>query len=209
MKFTNILEHLLGDPVKIRVYSMLQRHPEGLTGRGLGALVQTSPFKINRVLQELVRHGVVTEKVIGRAHQYRLNQEHIFVKEVLPTVLTFGNESLTSLGQYIMQKLSPKPLSVILYGSIARGDENADSDIDLFLIYAAHHDPGKLRNYDNMMSSISALYGNPVAIRRSRISDIQNPIEDHKEFLRNIRREGKSIAGLSITELLSYDPKAT
>lgn len=204
MKFNNIISELLSDPIHVRVFKTLQQHSEGLTGRALGTLVGTSAFKINGVLRALAAHGVLTQTVVGNAHLYRLNEHHILVREVINYLIDYENNLLSNLGKAVMEKLAPSPLSIILYGSIARGDESPSSDVDLMLVYKDEEEPGSIRKAELVFEWITRNYGNPAGIRRIRISEFQNPDSEYKELVRNIIKEGKSIAGLSMTEVLNY-----
>lgn len=204
MKFYNIIIDLLSDPIRIKVFKTLRQHPEGLTGRALGTLVGTSAFKINGVVRALAAHGVLNQTLVGNAHLCRLNEHHILVREVVNYLIDYENNFLTNLGKAVMEKLTPHPLSIILYGSIARGDENPSSDVDLMFIYKDEEEPGSIHKADPVFEWITRNYGNPAGIRRIRISEFQNPELEHRELIRNIIKEGKSIAGLSMTEVLNY-----
>lgn len=206
MKFSNILERILADPVKIRTYRILARHPGGLTGRGVGAMIQTSPFKINQVLRELVEEEILEMSVVGRAHLYRFHRGHILVDDLIQYVLNFEDRLFMDLGKKIASLLKPKPLSVILYGSVARGDEKAASDLDLYLIY-----PDEIENAGSgsetvrlLSEKVAGTYGNNISLRRARVSDFQRLSRERDPLTRKIVKEGKILAGLSMTELLDY-----
>lgn len=205
MQFNQILARLLGDPIHIRVFRILHRHPEGMSGRALALLAETSPFKINQVLRYLVSQGVLTQKAVGRANIYQLNPHHIFVTDVAQKLLEFEDGIFSRMGKRIMQTLKPKPIAILLYGSIARGEETPQSDIDLMIVYKDGIEAGKIpATGDIVLELLNRIYGNPASIRRAFVSDIQQPIREHQELIRNIIKEGKSIAGLSMTELLNY-----
>lgn len=204
MKFCNIINDLLADTIHIKVFKILRLHSEGLTGRALGTLAKTSVFKINGVLKSLVAQGVITQVVMGRAHLYRLNEHHILVRDIISYLIDYENNLLNQLGQAIIKKLSFPPLSIIVYGSIARGDENPSSDIDLLLIYTDKVKLEALSQTGAMIEWINRNYGNMATIRQMKISEFQKPKAEHKILIRNIIKEGKNIGGLSITEILSY-----
>ncbi len=206
MKFSFVLERVLADPVKIRTYRILARHPEGLTGRGIGTLIQTSPFKINQVLRELVEEGILETSVVGKAYLYRFHQGHILIDNLIQYVLNFEDRLFLDLGKKISPLLKPKPLSVILYGSVARGDERATSDLDLYCIY-----PDEMENAGSasetvriLSEKISRTYGNIISLRRARISEFQRLSRERDPLTRKIIDEGKILTGLSMMELLDY-----
>lgn len=203
MIFHNIISELLGGRVQITVLKLLFFHEEGLTGRGLANLVGCSTFKMQKVLEILVSQGLVTKSVVGRAHTYRTNGEHILMQKVIRPLIDFEKSLFSDLGKLIMKFLDIKPLSIILYGSVARGDELPNSDLDLFLIYGNEVTQHSIRHIgDTLMEVIPRKYGNPVSIRRSCVSDFQNRANKKDPLIRNIIREGRVIAGLSLSELL-------
>lgn len=209
MIFSTLIERALADPVKIKTYRILARHPEGLTGRGIAGLVPTSPFKINQVLRELVDLGILEASAVGKAHLYRLNRHHILVRDLISYALGFEERLLIDLGAEISRRLKPRPLSVMLYGSVARGDEGPKSDLDLYLIYPDEcKDAGRISDAGPLVSEwVLRTYGNPISIRRARISDFQRLSRERDPLTRNVVKEGKILAGLTITEILDYGRK--
>lgn len=208
MKFTNIISSLLGDIVKINVYKVLSLHQEGLTGRGLAALIGTSPFKINQVLRQLEAQGVVQSSVVGKAHLYRLNISHILVTGFILPLIEQEQEIFRKLGQGIIDRLAPHPpLSVILYGSVARGEEEPDSDLDLLLLY---EDSQYISTKDAITANhrvfewVNREYGNRASIRHDWIADFKRDAAGRDPLVQNIIKEGRSIAGLAMTEVLNY-----
>ncbi len=210
MNFNNIISRLFGDNVKIKVYQVLSLHQEGLTGRGLASLIGTSPFKINQVLRQLEAQGVVQSSVVGRAHLYRLNVTHILVTTFIVPLLEQERGFFQRLGEGIISRLDPHPpLSVILYGSVARGEGDPNSDLDLLLLYDDSQDispKGIIATGDRLSEWTSREYGNPISVRRAYVSDFKRRAQEHDLLIRNIIKEGKRLAGLSLTEVLNYGP---
>ena len=206
MNFTNILKQILSDKVRIAIYQHLSVHPEGITGRALGTLVGTSPFKINRELRHLVAQGIITETVVGRAHLYRLQREHILVQQLILPMLDFERTCIEKLGSTLSQRLTPPPLSIIVYGSVARGEEGPQSDLDLLLVYAgAVTDPGRIAIVGDAVNEwLQRTYGNPVSFQRISITAFQHRAVQRDPLIRSIIKEGRAIAGLTLTEVLDY-----
>ncbi|MCL1838022.1 MAG: nucleotidyltransferase domain-containing protein, partial [Propionibacteriaceae bacterium] len=70
---------------------------------------------------------------------YRLNRDHALTPVVLAAVRVraeVNNRLAEESGN-----LAPKPLSVAIFGSVARGDATADSDLDLLIIATDELDP--------------------------------------------------------------------
>lgn len=204
MNFTKALNKLIPDLAALNVYKILAQQEEGVTGRALAALAGVSTFKMHHTVRALCAQGVITEHIVGKAHLYRLNHEHLMVRDVILFMLRYERELLRQLGDALMTQCTPRPVSIVVYGSVARGEELPDSDIDLLLIYANDIIPPPMSEYGALMEWVARLYTNPVSIRRARIADIQQPLDEHRSLMRNIVKEGKAIAGLSLTDLLSH-----
>lgn len=88
---------------------------------------------VRRVLARLVAEGLVLTEQAGQAWPYRANREHVAWPAV--NVLTqLRTEFFTRLRQ-ALAALNPQCVYAGLFGSAARGDGTAESDIDLLLVY--------------------------------------------------------------------------
>lgn len=204
MEFNNIIYKLWKDPISIQVLSVLLKHSEGISGRALSALVGVSTFKMHHTLKFLESQGILKHSVAGRSHLYRVHLDHILVQEVILPILDFQETVFSRLGKEIQASLKPKPLSIILYGSVARGEEKPDSDLDLFLVYKDAHKAAPISESNLFMEKITRKYGNAVSVRRNFVSILKGRYKKRDELIRNILKEGKVIAGLSVVELLDY-----
>lgn len=204
MQFNQIVYKLCGEEACLKVVSILLKSPSGISGRGLAVFVGTSTFKMRQVLQFLASQGILKSTAVGKAHLYRLNWDHILVRKILLPLLDFQGNIYSALGQEIMAHLKPKPLAVILYGSIARGQEGPDSDLDLFFVYREKQKPDRQSKQELWMESITRRYGNFVSVRRGTILQLRQTHKEKNALIRNIIKEGKVIAGLSMTDLLAY-----
>jgi len=205
MEFSEIIAKILGDPVRIRVYKILILRPQGASGRELGRLAGTSPFKIHQILKALVAQSVLRETITGRVHLYRLNEEHRLVHDVIRPLIRYEGDLLNRLGNEIRNRFRPKPISVILYGSVARGEERPDSDLDVLLI-----DDDRRRGKRGRLEAGEALeaversFGNPLRLIRMTASEFKMKSRGKDPLIRNILKEGKAISGLTMTEILNY-----
>lgn len=84
------------------------------------------------VLDRLVEHGLVTAQPAGHGSLYSLNRDHVLADAVLMALRARATiiERLTqALGAF-----DPPPIHASIFGSFARGDGSASSDIDVLLI---------------------------------------------------------------------------
>ncbi|MCU1500157.1 MAG: hypothetical protein JWM47_4110, partial [Acidimicrobiales bacterium] len=89
-------------------------------------------------LRRLVEHGLVEAEPTNKGHMYRLNRDHLLAPVVLAT-MNLRSELLDRL-RAAVAGLRPKPLHASVFGSFARGEATAESDIDLFLLMPDAYD---------------------------------------------------------------------
>jgi len=127
-----MLEGLITSRVRVKLLTLFLANPsaeyylKGLV-RGLGENNNT----IRRELNRLSRIGLLCTRRQGNLKYYRVNKECPIYPELKSIVFkTTGigqtlKDSLTELGQIDQ---------AFIYGSVAKGDEGANSDIDLLIV---------------------------------------------------------------------------
>lgn len=206
MYFSSPLQPFLKWSASIPAVALLLKQSQGASGRAIASLLGISSFKAHQTLKFLVAQGMLKETIVGRSHLYRVNEDHILVQGMILPLLRFQERLFEEVGKDIVKSLTPKPISVILYGSVARGEEGPQSDLDLLLVYENKDKKavGPIRESDLFMEKISRKYGNPVSVRRSLLSDFQERFSKRNTLIVNIIKEGKVIFGKSMMELLSH-----
>jgi predicted nucleotidyltransferase len=93
-----------------------------------------SEIGVRKSLARLVEQGIVRATEMGRNRVHELNREHVAapVAEALAGLrLTLWKRFRSTLSSW-----NPKPAYACVFGSAARGDGDAQSDIDLLLVRA-------------------------------------------------------------------------
>lgn len=191
MRLHNPLDQLLSTGGKVKVLRVLLRDPSrGWTGRELAAAAGVSPPQSIASLRDLEGAGVVQRRVIGRAHEWRLIRENSLVGTLTELYTTERNLPL-QLEQELAKSL--KGLGVqraVLFGSVARGEETDQSDIDLFIevrsekdraAVNAHLTPLFLETHLRFGLSLS-----PYVLTRREVEQPANPA-----LIRSVAREGR------------------
>jgi predicted nucleotidyltransferase len=110
--------------------AVLLRTGAPLTGRRVHALIadRHSLGAVQQALRDLDRLGLITTEVIGRAGVHRINEDHAAIASL--RALASPIEMLTRVVEETVRGVE----AVIVFGSVARGDAHADSDVDLVVI---------------------------------------------------------------------------
>jgi len=95
--------------------------------------VRGSEIGVRRSLARLVEQGIVRATVMGRNQVHELNRDHV----AAPVAVALA-DLRTELWRRLKEELDrwrPRPLYACVFGSAARGDGDASSDIDLLLVH--------------------------------------------------------------------------
>lgn len=134
MRFATALDSVLDRVTKVRLLRRLLAAPaRRWTGRELACAAGVSPSQAARDLRSLSDAGIVEFEVQGRSFVWRLNAENALYPELFQL---FDREARlrTDLVHDISVIFRTAPIRrARLFGSVARGDEQQDSDVDLLL----------------------------------------------------------------------------
>jgi predicted nucleotidyltransferase len=119
------------------VLAALLRTDAPLTGRQIHALVSHdySLWTVQEALKALSQLGLVNTQTIGRAGVHTINEDHISVAPLRVLL-----DPISALTDTVREAVGHDVKTVILFGSIARGEANIHSDVDLAVIAPARWD---------------------------------------------------------------------
>jgi predicted nucleotidyltransferase len=164
MIFRGVPEAVFSSPAKLAVLRELVRAPHReFTGREISRLAAISaPWGI-RILKSFEQLGLVRRTSDHRADLWRLNQEHALVPEiqnVLGADQRLWNGLLRELRPLVKDRGVEK---AAIFGSMARGDATADSDVDLLLVVRDRRAKTRVRHaaFDAGLVVLRR-FGNPV-----------------------------------------------
>ncbi len=151
--------------VELDVLVALAGSTEPMSGRDLARRTGRSNTGVHHVLDHLVEHGLVNRGEAGRTFLYTLNRDHLLA----PTV-----EAMAQAGHELVRRLRDEiaawhiaPLHASLFGSAARGDGDATSDIDLLLVRPRRvdaEDQSWRKQVDELARSVWRWTGNKAGI---------------------------------------------
>lgn len=100
--------------------------------RELSHLIDERLFLVQKALTKLVQSGLISQVSSGNRLYYRANQGHPAFGDLKAVILkTIG---LGDVLRAELTRLKDRIKIAFLYGSVARGEETATSDIDIMLI---------------------------------------------------------------------------
>lgn len=132
--FRRPLDHVFAAPSHLAVLRALLDAAEGMSGRQVARLAginhQTCAVTLGR-LEEL---GLVRRQGSGQTQLFRLNRAHRLVQDLLRPLLQREREVFPRLLRQVGGLLSGHCRQALIFGSVARGEERRESDLDLLLV---------------------------------------------------------------------------
>ena len=115
------------------VLRTLSRTTEAMTRSDILRLTpNTSEAGLRKVLTRLVEQGMVIEGKVAHIYTYKANREHL-MWDAVEVLITAHARLQTRLRGFIATWPIP-PLSVMIFGSMAKGNTTTESDIDIMII---------------------------------------------------------------------------
>lgn len=144
------------------VLRVVSQADKAFTGREIQRLIgHASPEGVRLALRRLVDQGVVEAEPAGRATLYQFNRDHLAAEHIL-ALATLRSELIGRLGS-VFAVWAPAPTVAALFGSVARGDADAQSDVDLLLVWPGGTDEAEdawRSHVTRLESTVEAWTGN-------------------------------------------------
>ena len=201
MDFRRPVEALIPD-AQGRILGALTRTTEDLTLTTLADLSGVSLAHAARIVPRLVELGVVERREVPPAVLVRLVPDNLAARLLL---------SLADLRHTLLDelrkgagKIDPPPANVTLFGSFARGDDHAASDIDVVVVRPSKisgDDAAWLESISGWEQSVRRISGN--AVNRIEVSEDEVPklMRSRRPLWQAIRQEGVVLHGTPLAEI--------
>ena len=184
---SNSLGDFLFGQTRGRVLSLLYGHPDQTYFiREISRQTGTSVGTVQRELAALSQYGLIERSVSGRQVYYKANHNHPVFHELRSLIA-----KTVGVFQLLGSALAPFAKRVSLafvYGSIARGDESAGSDVDLMIAGDV-----TLDEVLTQLSPVEVAIGRPINPTVYTTSEFKSRLQSANHFLRSVVRGEKVV----------------
>ncbi|MDO8847077.1 MAG: nucleotidyltransferase domain-containing protein [Coriobacteriia bacterium] len=198
----DILEALFGGPGRTAVLRLLAAQTSDLTGRQIAELAGLSQPGAAGALNHLAGLGVVQRRRAGRAILHQLDRENLLVQSIVLPALAAEAHLIEDLQSELRTAFGPLAESLVLFGSVARGESAPGSDIDVLVVTADNDDATRaMQVADREGPRFFRRYGMPLSVivtARDRL-----PAEPGA-FLARARDEGILVSGIGLSTLMPH-----
>lgn len=183
------------------VLDVLAQTDQPLSMRQVADRAGVSHPQVSRHVERLERLGVVQREVVGRSHLVSLTdsvaaQTLRDLASLDEVVLGFMRDTATTL--------QPNALSVVVFGSFARGEAGEHSDLDVAVVVDGVADEGWWEGLSRWVDDVASFAGSPVAEIVVDVTDL--PARVHDPLWAAILAEGLTVAGRDLADIFEALP---
>ena len=170
----------------------LARLEQPVTRRQLAAAAGVAPGNASAVIEELVRAGLVSETAAGRASMVALNRTHLAAGPVLALAGLRGE-----LIRRLRERLSAWPdlVGAWLFGSVARGDADSDSDVDLLIVADDLESRDLHERLAQLHADVRSWTGNDLQLVEHSTASWRKLVRAKNPLVQQIGRDGIAMTG--------------
>ncbi len=170
----------------------LARLEQPVTRRRLAAAAGVAPGNASAVIEELIQAGLVSETVAGRSSMVVLNRDHLAAGPVLALAGLRGE-----LIRRLRERLSawPELNGAWLFGSVARGDADSDSDVDLLIVADDLQSHDLHERLSRLQADVRSWTGNDLQLVEHSPSSWRKLVQAKNPLVEQIRLDGIALAG--------------
>lgn len=202
MRFTNTLDNILGQKSKVKALRYLINYKKQVSIRELAREITIAPANLSIILKALEKEGVLTSKKFGKSLVFSLNYNHYLTIDIIIPLFKKEKEAINELKKIILKAINFPFKSIILFGSIKRGEEKPQSDIDLAFI-VKDKDVKKINaKVLEINQEVNRIFGNSISPVVIGEKEFIQKAKIKNNFINSLSVEGKVLAGKLISELL-------
>ena len=201
------LDEVLGSTAKVRILRALMPLHSPVSGNEARKLAGVrSQRGVRAALDELTDLGILQQERTGRIRLFRINREH----DLAGSLSTLFKAEFSRFAEFrdALQDILDRgavrehTLSIILFGSNARGDARPASDADLLVVADAESEVGRVeRVIIDAEPEIRRRFGlriSPYVLHKARVEE---RYRDGDPLMQNIHSEGRTLYGTHFHEI--------
>lgn len=198
MRVTSTAESVFGNRSRVRVLRLLHGVSVPLNASQIATRTGLSQPAVSTALDELIGMGIVERSPAGRAWVHWLVRDSVYVLRMIDPVFAAEAEIPGMLLADLRDAFASQAISVVLFGSHARGEQERDSDIDVVLVGEDAEAKDRLESAAAANSSrFAARYGvtlSPILYDAIEAGALSSRAPD---LFASIEREGIVVSGLA------------
>jgi len=158
---------VLNSKTKVKIIKFLLTHEASMSEREIASILKVSHMSVNRTMRELSSLNFGNFVTIGKSHLWKVNRKSYAFKTLSSLIkdVSVIKEPLEDLKDILLKHLPTTLIKkVVLFGSVSKGLENTNSDIDIFILVKNNNGKKALEPSIEKLSNLCFdIYGNRLA----------------------------------------------
>lgn len=207
MAIENSLDIILNTASKLKIMRLFASRTDNFraSGREIAKLIRVSPPATHAALKGLYSQNVLKLEIIGKQHIYALNVKNRIVKDILRPSFKKESALKEDIGNFLIRELTKSRLkdkidSLMLYGSVQRGQAAAGSDVDIAVVVKNRGDVKEIE--EKFVSGITSEFNECFG------AHLDAYIKSRDEFARRMKKRLSPVSTLlkSYTVIFGKEP---
>lgn len=204
MIINRVLDEIFSRWSNVAVLRALNKYAVGISGREVARVAGISVKNCFTALNDLEDIGIVHRVRGGRDHLFTLNRDHFLVRQGIIPLLEIEQRFFEVIFDDVKRNLKKKCNSVYLFGSVARKEEKAGSDLDLCIIYDNANQKKQIEeSLSEMQSEFHKKYFVNISPFLITVNDFVKRAKKNKPPVNEIIKDGILLFGNSIDKLIN------
>lgn len=208
MKSTLTANDLLSTRGRVDVLRVLWHFRAPMTAAHIARLAGLTHPAASAVLDALTDFGIAESAPAGRGHTYWLVRENVYVQSFIDPIFHAEEMLPEVLEEELRRLFEDRTLSVVLFGSYARGDQTLDSDVDVIAV--AHDSETKARiehELPDVASAFNRRWGASLSVVTYDPAEASAAEARAPAFYESLLQDGIRVSGLTVVEWGSLGTK--
>ncbi len=195
------LDSVLGSRGRVKCLRRLVLYGVERTALALARDIGLSHRATTMALEALVEAGLVRVKRAGRARLYEANLKRSVNSGILLPAFRKEKDLVVGIVEEMKAAVKRAPLSVVLFGSRARGESTRGSDLDLLVVVNPLHKNRFARTAGTVAESIRDKHGISADILIETPRTLSTMKRKRAPLWNALLKEGETIYGPSLKEI--------
>lgn len=191
------LDDILGSSALVRVSRVLASHGGSLAVSDIAQRAKLTLPSVRAAVRRLLALEILTSAGAGRSLLYTLRRDHPLA-DALVALFRAEREQADLLFRTLREsakRMRPAPLAIWLYGSVARGEDDAASDVDIALVSADPHPSVQADAFREAIANALPDRARRVAVAGLALKDVRRLARARGKFWRELERDAVVLFG--------------
>lgn len=199
---------MLHEDAQVRILRFLWNSRAEWSGREIARRTGLSAPACHETLKKLNRRGLAQFRRVSNVHLYKVNPENYLVRNVFARIFEAEAAMPKQVLAVVKKSLvgSPKSgiISIVLFGSMARGRDNLGSDLDLLIVLPTKDSLKALGpRIERLRTLLFRRFSVPLSPYVQTLHELRRKHHRKLPLVREILRDGRTVYGTDIRELVS------